>query len=425
MAKKTYQAPRGTRDILPEDQVYFDYLEKTFESIIKTAGFQKITTPIFEETELFIQGVGKGTEIVDREMYTFDDKSRNSLTLRPEGTSPIVRAYLENGMQSWSQPVKLYYYMPMYRYDRPQAGRYREHWQFGLEMIGDEEPIADVTVILSAQRVYKKLGLWPRLSLQLNSIGCSSCRPKYIKELREYYKDNLKKVCSDCKTRYKGNLLRLLDCKERKCQTVIEEAPQIINFLCRECHDHFKEVLELLDEINVVYEINPCLVRGLDYYTKTVFEFWTEKEGAQNSLGGGGRYDGLIEALGGKPTPGLGFAGGVDRTVEYLKNNPEVDILFNHQADVFVAQLGDNARKSCLKLLCGLWDEEIIAEGCLDKGGISEQLSMANRLKVKYTLIIGQKEAFDETVIIKEMSSGNQEIYPQNNVVREIKKRLK
>jgi histidyl-tRNA synthetase len=423
MTKKIFQAPRGTRDILPEEHVYFSYLENIFKSTVEAAGFRRITTPAFEETGLFSRGVGKGTDIVEKEMYTFDDKSNNSLTLRPEGTAPVVRAYLEDGMQSWSQPVKLYYYMPMYRYERPQAGRYREHWQFGYEMIGDGDPIADVTIISTATRVYKKLGLGDNVRLQLNTIGDSTCRPKYIKELKEYYKKNLSKVCPACKVRYESNPLRLLDCKEEKCQPIIEEAPQIINFLCKDCHEHFKGVLELLDEINITYEINPKLVRGFDYYTRTVFEFWTEKDGF--AVGGGGRYDKLVELLGGKPTPALGFSAGIDRLAEVVKNEPEADIKVERRVDVFVAQLGGDARKSCLKLLNGLWDENIMAEGCLDKGSIGEQLSMANRLNAKYSMIMGQKEAFDETVIIKEMISGNQEIYPQNQVIKEIKKRLK
>ncbi|MDD5693464.1 MAG: histidine--tRNA ligase [Patescibacteria group bacterium] len=425
MTKKTFQVPRGTRDILPDDQVYFDYLNSIFKSVVKAAGFRQITTPAFEDTNLFVRGVGKETDIVEKEMYTFRDKSDNLLTLRPEGTAPIVRSYLENGMQSWSQPVKLFYTMPMYRYDRPQAGRYREFWQYGLEMIGDKEPLADVMVISTAQRVYRKLGIGDYISLQLNSIGCQKCRPKYIKELTVYYKNNEKKICASCKNRAETNPLRLLDCKDPKCQPVIEDAPQIINFLCPECHEHFRQVLESLDEINVSYEINPRLVRGLDYYSRTVFEFWAGSDGAQNALCGGGRYDGLVEVFGGKSTAALGFAGGTDRTIEFIKSHPEIEVIYDQKVDVFVVQLGSEARKNCLKLLSSFWDEEVAAEGGFDKEGISGQLSIANRLKAKYALIIGQKEAYDKTVIIKEMASGNQEVYPQDKVVSEVKKRLK
>lgn len=424
MAKKTFQTARGTRDILPEDQKYFDFVQRTFESVVGAVGFSKITTPAFEETGLFVRGVGKNTDVVEKEMYTFEDRSKNSLTLRPEGTAPIVRAYLQDGMMSWSQPVKLYYFGPMYRYDRPQAGRYREFWQFGFEMIGDKSALADAIVISSSYRIYEKLGLKDNLSLQLNSIGCKSCREKYVKELVKYYKENFSNICETCKVRLETNPLRLLDCKNPKCQELAQDAPQTINSLCKECHSHFTEVLEYLDEIGITYVLNPLLVRGLDYYNRTVFEFWSDKEGAQNSLGGGGRYDGLIEILGGKETPALGFAGGVDRVVEYLKEN-EIEVGNDDKADVYVAQLGDVARKKCFKLLNDLWQAEISAEGCLDKGSISDQLKTANKLGVKYTLLIGQKEAYDDTVIIKEMDSGNQETYPLAKAVAEIQKRLK
>jgi histidyl-tRNA synthetase len=423
-SKKIFQKPRGTRDILPEEQVYFDYLEEAFRTVIKAAGFSRISTPAFEDTGLFVRGVGKETDIVDKEMYTFKDKSDNSLTLRPEGTAPVVRAYLEDGMQSWPQPVKLYYFMPMYRYDRPQKGRYREFWQLGFEVLGDKSPIADVMVISSAFRIYQKLGLSEGLTLQVNSIGDKNCRPKYIKALSAYLKENEKGLCADCGSRIGKNPLRVLDCKEKKCQEVLEEAPQMVNFLCPECHQHFKEVLEMLDEIAIPYEINPKLVRGLDYYTRTVFEFWRGREGSQNALGGGGRYDELVEILGGKPTPALGFAGGIDRTIEAMKEE-NVSIDDSRKADIFVAQIGDSAKKSCLKLLNSLWSEDIRAEGCLEKDGISEQLKLANRSGAKYTLLVGQKEAFDDTVIIKEMDSGNQEIYPQTQALKEVKKRIK
>lgn len=424
MGKKSFQKPRGTRDILPEEQKYFKYIEEIFESTVRAVGFGKIATPTFEDTDLFIRGVGKNTDVVEKEMYTFTDRSKNSLTLRPEETAPVVRAYLEDGMQSWPQPVKLYYFAPMFRYDRPQAGRFREFWQMGFEMIGDKSPLADAIVISTAERIMARLGLKEDFTLQLNSIGCKSCREKYIKELKAFYKDNKSKLCANCKVRLDSSPLRLLDCKEEKCQALAEAAPQIINSLCEDCHQHFREVLEYLDEAGITYELNSKLVRGLDYYNRTVFEFWSAKEGAQNAIGGGGRYDDLIELLGGKSTPALGFAGGVDRIAEQIKQK-DIDINFDEKADVYVAQIGDSARKKCFKLLNLLWEEGISAEGCLDKGSISEQLSKANRVGAKYTLLIGQKEAYDDTVIIKEMSSGNQETYPTSKVTAEVKKRLK
>jgi len=424
MAKKNIQRPRGTRDILPDQQALFDYVERVFESVVRSAGFAKITTPVFEDTSLFVRGVGGDTDVVEKEMYTFTDKSDNSLTLRPEATASVVRAYLENGMQSWPQPVKLFYLMPMYRYDRPQAGRYREFWQFGFEMIGDRSSLADAVTITTAYRIYDNLGLKDSISLQVNSIGCTECRPKYLKELVKYYKENEKDLCADCKRRMVSNPLRLLDCKEKKCSMLAEEAPQIVNSLCPSCHQHFKEVLEYLDEIGIVYEINSRLVRGLDYYSGTVFELWSQKTGSQNSLGGGGRYDKLVEILGGQSTPAIGFAGGLDRTVELIaelgeEHTPEA------KRDVYVAQIGDEARKKCFRLMNDLWNNGVDAEGCLDKGGISGQLAAANKIGARYTLIMGQKEAYDETVIVKEMFSGTQEIIPLDKVISEIKRKLK
>jgi histidyl-tRNA synthetase len=424
MSKKSFQTPRGTRDILPVLQTFYDHVEKVFTNVTKAAGFDKVTTPIFEDTALFVRGVGQGTDIVEKEMYTFKDRSENSLTLRPEGTAPIVRAYLENGMQAWPQPVKLSYFEPMYRYDRPQAGRYREFWQFGFEMVGDKAALADAVVITTAYRIYDKLELSDAISMQINSIGCKECRPKYVKELSKYLKEHEKELCEDCVRRINTNPLRVLDCKNNKCQLVADEGPQIVNSLCKECHDHFAEVLEYLDEIGIIYEINPKLVRGLDYYTRTVFEFWGDKDGAQNSLGGGGRYDNLIEILGGKPTPALGFAGGVDRTVEMIMNRESVPEL-DGNTDVFVAQLGDEARKKCFRLMNDLWSSGVDAEGCLDKGAISDQLKAANKAGAKYTLIMGQKEAYDGTVIIKEMISGTQETVSVEQVIKEVKRRLK
>lgn len=424
MAKKIIQTPRGTRDLLPETQAYFDYVERVFESVVRSAGFSKITTPVFEDTNLFIRGVGQNTDLVDKEMYTFKDRSENSLTLRPEGTAPIVRAYLEDGMQSWPQPVKLYYFEPMYRYDRPQAGRYREFWQFGFEMIGDKSALADAIVITTAFRVYEKLGLKDTLSMQINSIGCSECRPKYLKDLIKYFKDNEKELCPDCKKRLNANPLRLLDCKEKKCQAVAEEAPQIVNSLCSACHENFKEVLEYLDEIGIVYEINPRLVRGLDYYTRTVFEIWNGKGGSQNALGGGGRYDKLVEILGGQSTPALGFAGGVDRTVEQIQQIQD-GLECGDKRDVFVAQIGDEARKKCFRLMNDLWNSGVDAEGCLDKGSISNQLAAADKIGARYALIMGQKEAYDGTVIVKEMLSGMQEVITLDKLIPELKRKLK
>lgn len=422
MGKRIIQKVRGMRDILPEEQKYFTYLRDIFEEACEESGFQRIYTPAIEQTNLFNRTVGANTDIVEKEMYVFKDKSKNSVALRPEGTAPVARAYLENGMTSLPQPVKLYYEMSMFRYDRPQAGRYREHWQYGVECFGEKSPLLDVTVIALALRVLMKAGL-EDISLQINSIGCPTCRPKYRKVLVSYLKDSQKKLCADCKRRLKTNPLRVLDCKVPGCIAVTQEAPQMVNHLCNSCHSHFKTILEYLDEIDIMYELNPRLVRGLDYYIRTVFEIWTEAEGKMAALGGGGRYDGLTEIIGGKATSGMGFSMGVDRVVENMRKQ-EVEIPEKKSVEVFVIQLGEEAKKKSFRLLFDLQNEGIGAEGSIDKGSISDQLKVANRYGVPYSLIIGQKEAFSDTVIIKDMSSGAQEIYPRDKVVKEIGKRI-
>ncbi|MDD3679121.1 MAG: histidine--tRNA ligase [Patescibacteria group bacterium] len=422
MSKKIIQSVRGMRDILPEEQRYFSFLRNIFETACEQSGFQKIYTPTVESTQLFEKTVGKATDIVEKEMYTFKSKSGENLALRPEGTASIVRAYLENGMTSKPQPVKLYYQLPMFRYDRPQAGRYREHWQFGVEALGEKSPLLDVTVIALALRIIKQSGL-SNTSLQINSIGCHLCRPKFKKSLVNFLKENEKKLCVDCKRRLKTNPLRVLDCKNDSCQSITNESPQMINSLCSSCHEHFRTILEYLDELDILYEINPRLVRGLDYYVQTVFEIWSELDGSQSALGGGGRYDGLSEIIGGRKTPGIGFGLGADRIVAALQREnivPEV----KNRVDVFVIQLGKEAKKKCFKLIYELQNMGVGAEGSLDKGSMSDQLKMANKLNVPYTLIIGQKEAFSDTVIIKDMASGCQEIYPQEKIAKEILKRV-
>lgn len=422
MSNKITQKSRGMRDILPEEQKYFMYLRNIFEAACEHSGFRKIYTPTVEKAMLFERTVGKATDIVEKEMYVFKSKSGNKVALRPEGTASVVRAYLDNGMTSLPQPVKLYYEMTMFRYDRPQAGRYREHWQYGVEVLGEKSPLVDVTVIALALRVIKQVGLTDT-SLQINSIGCPNCRPKYRRILVRFLKENEKNLCSDCKRKLKTNPLRVLDCKELKCREVTEGAPQMVNNLCNSCHEHFRSILEYLDELDILYEINPRLVRGLDYYTQTVFEIWNHKDGASSALGGGGRYDGLSELLGGRKTPGLGFGLGADRIVAAMRDK-KIEVSDEYPVDVFVVQLGREAKKKCFKLLFDLQNAGIGAESSIDKGSMSAQLKIANRLKVSYAVIIGQKEAYSDTVILKDMNSGCQEIYPQDKIVRELEKRV-
>ncbi len=422
LSNKIVQKVRGMRDILPEEQKYFNYLRDIFENACEHSGFEKIYTPTIESINLFTKTVGKSTDIVEKEMYTFKDKSGNSVALRPEGTASIARAYLENGMTGRPQPVKLYYQLPMFRYDRPQAGRYREHWQFGVEALGEKSPLLDVTVIGLALRIINSAGL-PNISLQINSIGCPTCRPKYQKALVEYIKNNQTKLCVDCKRRLKTNPLRILDCKVNACNEIAADAPQSVNHLCSPCHEHLRVILEYLDELDINYSLNSRLVRGLDYYTRTVFEIWAEGDDGKLTLGGGGRYDGLTALVGGKSVSGIGFGLGADRIVSELKKH-DVELPTAHSVEVYVAQLGEEAKKKSFRLLFDLQQAGIGAEGSLEKGSISDQLKSANRFKVPFTLIIGQKEAFSDTVIIKDMHSGAQETYPRDKVVKEITRRL-
>lgn len=419
---KEFQSVRGMNDILPDEQVSFQHVAGTFNSLAAQAGFGRIETPVLEDTGVFKRAVGEATDIVEKEMYTFEDRSGNSVTMRPEGTAGVARAYIEHGMASWPQPVKLYYVSAMFRYERPQAGRTRQHTQVGLEIFGEGQPSADAQVITLANRLYRKLGLLG-VSLQINSIGDKNCRPKYLKELKGYLKDHQSKLCEQCQARAEKNPMRVLDCKEEKCQPLIAEAPQTLNFLCKACHQHFTGVLEYLDDLEVPYELNHRLVRGLDYYTRTVFEFYGGRAGAQSTIGAGGRYDELVEQLGGKATPAVGFASSLERITLEMKENaleapPPQDV------KVYVASLGEPARLASFRLIEQLLDGGVGAAGAVDKNGIQAQLGRADRLGTPWAIIIGQKEVFDKTVILRDMTSGAQEMIPLEKIVAELQKRF-
>lgn len=409
-------------DILPEEQKLFGFVVTTFQRLAAQAGYRPIETPMVEPAGLFVKSTGADTDIVGKEMYAFKDRSDNELALRPEGTPGVVRAYIEHGMASQPQPVKLSYVGPMFRYDRPQAGRQRQFWQTGIEVFGESAPSADAQVIVLACRMLKQLGL-VNIKLGINSIGDTACRPKYRKVLVEYLNDHKKKLCGDCQTRMDKNPLRVLDCKEKGCQAVVAEAPQILNFLCKACHAHFTGVLEYLDDLGVDYELSPHLVRGLDYYNRTVFEFMGGREGAQSSLGAGGRYDGLVELMGGQATPAVGLAMGVERIILEMTEN-SVPVPEQQPVKVFVASLGEPARLAAFKLIEQLLDGGVGAAGAVDKDGISGQLARANKLQAPWAVIIGQKEVFDKTVILRDMQSGAQEMIPLEKIVGELQKRF-
>jgi histidyl-tRNA synthetase len=424
-----FQIPSGMHDILPEDQKYFKKIYDTVFDIADFYGFGKIDTPILEETELFSKGVGLTTDVVSKQMYTLKTKGGDNLSLRPEWTAPIARSYIENGMQSLSQPVKLWYFGPCYRYERPQADRYRQFWQFGFEVLGEKNPVIDAQIIQIFYNILKELKL-KNLIVEINSIGDSNCRPYYKKLLSNYYKSRESSLCADCKKRAKENVLRLLDCKEEKCQPIKTEAPQIIDHLCEECHAHFKEVLEFLDEIELPYNLNPRLVRGLDYYTKTVFEIFFEpdsekkEEIAKSALAGGGRYDKLVKILGGRDTPASGAAAGAERIIKLMKAQ-EISLGKEAEIQIFLAQLGGLAKRKSLRLLEGFRKSKIKVEESFGRDSLKSQLNRADKVGAKYTLILGQKEALDGVVIIRDMSSGNQEIVKIEQAVVKVKNKLK
>ena len=414
-----YKAPRGTRDILPQDQIYQRYVEEKAIALCQLYGYERIETPIFEDAQLFVRSIGQGTDIVEKEMYTFSDKGEGKLTLKPEGTAPVCRAYLEHGLYNSPQPVKLYYITPIFRYERPQAGRYRQHYQFGYEALGDADPALDAEIIDMAWLFYLSLGL-SGLSLQLNSIGCKLCRPRYLDQLREYYIAYTDRLCPDCRARLERSPLRLLDCKNSLCQTLAEATPKSIDYLCPDCAGHFDMLRLYLDDLALPFTVNHRLVRGLDYYTKTVFEIQPEEIGAQTTIGGGGRYDDLIEELGGKPTPAIGFATGIERIVLNLKKQ-QIPIPTLSRPDVFIACLGNEAKAKAIKLASRLRRENIKVIQALGNKSLKAQLRQANSLNAHYTIIIGEEELKGDTVVFRDMASGEQRVIPTDQLGAELK----
>ncbi len=420
------QTVKGMRDILPAEQFIWEHILNKSRKLCDDFGFKKIDTPILECTELFERGVGQVTDIVEKEMFSFETQGGDKVSLRPEGTAGVARAYIQNGMSRWTQPVKLYYEGAMFRYENPQEGRYREHHQFGFEIFGSDCSAIDAQTIYLAWKIFQKIGI-KNLAIQINSIGCSECRPNYKNLLTDYYELKINKLCVDCRKRLVKNPLRLLDCKEDKCMQVAAAAPQIIDHLCGDCHDHFKNTLEFLDELELPYILNLNLVRGLDYYTRTVFEIWSsgpDSSGRQSSLGGGGRYNNLVEILGGGDVPAVGFSFGIERIVKKLLND-KISLDKKVIKQVFIVQLGDAARKKALKLFDKLIDSKVSVGESLGRGSIKSQLKIANKFNSKMALIIGQKEALDGTVIIRDMESGIQEVITMDKVVAEMKRRLK
>jgi histidyl-tRNA synthetase len=405
-----YQSPRGTQDILPEEQPYWRFIQDKAADIAARYGYARIDTPTFEDARLFTRTVGEETDIVSKEMYTFADRGGSDLTLRPEGTAPVARAYIEHGMGSRPKPVKLYYLANIFRYDRPQAGRYREHHQFGFELIGDADAAADAEVIDMAWSFYRELGL-TTLPVQLNSIGCPDCRKAYTTALKDYYAAGVAGQCQDCRTRYDNNPLRLLDCKKPDCSAAAAGAPHSADYLCPDCLMHFERLKELLGAVNIPFAVNHRLVRGLDYYRRTVFEIQPLEEGAQSTIGGGGRYDGLISQLGGEATPAVGFATGIERIILNLKRQ-EIAVPPLSAPRFFLAWLGEAAAVPAFTLGAELRRAGVPLAQSLGGRSLKAQLRQASALGVSYTLILGESELAEGIIILRDMGNSEQRPLP-------------
>lgn len=410
------KAAKGTVDIVPGESEKWDLLESVLKSEAELNGFQEIRLPVFEYTELFSRGVGDSTDVVEKQMYSFPDKGGRSLTLRPEGTAGAVRAVLENGLLNNGYPLKLYYCMPCYRYEKPQAGRMREFRTFGVEMFGTEEPSADAQLILMALSSFERLGLTD-IGVSLNSIGCPACRREYHEELRKYFYEYRDSLCETCRSRLERNPMRILDCKNPECKRIASGAPKITDFLCEDCKRHFEKVQIYLKAMGVKFTLDPGLVRGLDYYTRTVFEFPAEKLGF--ALGGGGRYDGLVEEIGGQPTPALGFGLGLDRIMLALKEN-DTEFPAPARCEIYIAPMGDEALIRAMELNRDLHRAGIPADFDQSARGLRAQLKYADRIGAKYTLVLGENELQSGKAELKDMRTGEKrDISLSGNIVEE------
>ncbi len=424
---KTPELLRGFRDVLPEEQAYWDAVERAARSISTDYSFGRIRLPVLERVQLFERTLGKSSDIISKEMFRFEDQGGDKVSMRPEATASVMRAYIEHGMVNLTQPVKMWYFSPMFRYDRPQAGRYRQFWQWGLEVVGSDEPIIDAQIMILCDRFMKELGL--KTVMQVNSIGNEDARREYIMELVAYFKQFRSKLSDVDKRRLQKNPLRLLDSKEEGMDELKMDAPQIVDWIDDKSKQHFMQVLEYLDEVDVAYELNPFLVRGLDYYNRTVFEVMlaeTEEGKAPQALGGGGRYDPLNDILGGREEAqgACGVAVGVERVINAMRDQ-KVEVAPVREAEVFFCQLGEAARRKGLALFEEFRKAKLPVAEAFGKGALKAQLELADKLQVKIALILGQKEVLDGTIIIRDMDSGAQEIVDVNKVIELVKKRLK
>ena len=397
--------PRGTEDVLPKDSKLWQYIEKTAREVCDLYGYKEIRTPVFEHTELFQRGVGDTTDVVQKEMYTFEDKGGRSITLKPEGTATLVRSYIENSLYANPQPTKLSYIIPCFRYEKPQSGRLREFHQFGIECFGASSSSTDAEVISLAWMFLKKLGL-SGITLNINSIGCPVCKKEYNKKLRAYLEEYKGELCATCLERLEKNPMRIIDCKSEICSRIAKDAPKMVDHLCTECSEHFEETKARLSGMGIDFEVNPDIVRGLDYYTKTVFEFVSDCLGAQSTVCGGGRYSGLVEELGGKPADGIGFAAGIERLILVLKAQKGEEVSFDDGPDVFVATMGDEADKTAQKLIFELRTKGIHAQQDLCGRSLKAQMKYADKLAARYSVVIGDDEIANNKGNLKNMGTG-------------------
>lgn len=417
------QAPKGTRDILPPEVYKWQYLEDIIHDLCRNYGYEEIRLPVFEHTELFKRGVGDTTDIVQKEMYTFDDKAGRSLTLRPEGTAGVVRSYIQNGMASWTQPVKLYYIISAYRYENVQKGRYREFNQFGVEAFGAPGPSIDVEIISMLDNLFENLGIG-NLRLCISSLGCSRCRGEYNKVLREYLESRIESMCGICRQRYETNPMRIIDCKTEKCREITALAPAPADHICNDCREHFDGVRAGLETIGIDYSVDKTIVRGLDYYTRTVFEFVSANVGTQGTVCGGGRYDNLIENCGGKPSPGMGFGLGIERLLMEMESQ-EIKLPGQNRTDIYIATLGTKAEMFTHKLVHTLRKQGVRAEKDHMKRSIRAQMKHANKMDAGYSIVIGNEELESNKAVLRNMETGEEKDVSIDSIPERFKKQLK
>ena len=398
------QAIKGTYDILPEDSVLWQYIEENIKDICSLFGYGEIRMPVFENTALFARGVGDTTDVVQKEMYTFTDKGNRSITLRPEGTSGVVRSVLEHSLLSGALPLKMFYNITCYRNEKPQAGRYREFRQFGVEAFGSSDNCLDAEIISLAVTFLDRMGL-KGLKVKINSIGCPKCRAKYNEALKDYLREHLSELCPTCNTRFEKNPMRIIDCKEEKCKLASKNAPRLLDYICDECREHFEGLKENLKIMGIDYEIDADIVRGLDYYTKTVFEITSSDLGAQSTVCGGGRYDGLVEQLGGNPTPGIGFGLGIERLILCMKAQG-VEIPAKKTQQLFVCNMGEKAKSFAMGLVNDLRKAGISSSCDNMQRGLKAQMKYADKMGFEYTTIIGDNEIETGECNLKDMATG-------------------